>query len=339
MAGPGRNDPCPCGSGKKFKQCCLVRRQAATGITARDRTEAISALMKYSRREEFDTIVAESARDWADMPVASPQEALQAIFEFETSTQAFFDWLFFDVPTDDGRTIADAFLSAREWTVSARAADYVRIMRGTHLRLYQVREVRPGAGFTVRDLWTKGDLFITERLGSTQLVKWDVLAARVCEHSDGTHQGEGSIMALPPDAAKPLLKELRSEYKSFARRHPEAPLAEFFKQSAPLVNDAARGGRRSPPEAAVTGTADRYRESGGAPRRRWHRSRHELVVEGVRPASALTLSARGPRDQEGKLLGTITSGFCSSDCCSKTSARTLQSASVTLRCGAPRSRG
>ena len=22
----GRNDPCPCGSGKKFKKCCLERR-------------------------------------------------------------------------------------------------------------------------------------------------------------------------------------------------------------------------------------------------------------------------------------------------------------------------
>ncbi|HTT70151.1 MAG TPA: SEC-C metal-binding domain-containing protein [Anaeromyxobacteraceae bacterium] len=22
-ASPGRNDPCPCGSGKKYKQCCL----------------------------------------------------------------------------------------------------------------------------------------------------------------------------------------------------------------------------------------------------------------------------------------------------------------------------
>ncbi|WP_181942728.1 SEC-C metal-binding domain-containing protein, partial [Klebsiella pneumoniae] len=21
----GRNDPCPCGSGKKYKQCCLVK--------------------------------------------------------------------------------------------------------------------------------------------------------------------------------------------------------------------------------------------------------------------------------------------------------------------------
>lgn len=22
---PGRNDPCPCGSGKKFKQCCWLK--------------------------------------------------------------------------------------------------------------------------------------------------------------------------------------------------------------------------------------------------------------------------------------------------------------------------
>lgn len=25
-AEPGRNDPCPCGSGKKFKQCCLGKK-------------------------------------------------------------------------------------------------------------------------------------------------------------------------------------------------------------------------------------------------------------------------------------------------------------------------
>lgn len=23
---PGRNDPCPCGSGKKFKQCCFLTK-------------------------------------------------------------------------------------------------------------------------------------------------------------------------------------------------------------------------------------------------------------------------------------------------------------------------
>ncbi|HEY5168798.1 MAG TPA: SEC-C metal-binding domain-containing protein [Thermoleophilia bacterium] len=34
MAKTGRNDPCPCGSGKKYKQCCLARDEAAAA-TAR----------------------------------------------------------------------------------------------------------------------------------------------------------------------------------------------------------------------------------------------------------------------------------------------------------------
>ena len=29
MAKPGRNDRCPCGSGKKYKACCLTRDEAA----------------------------------------------------------------------------------------------------------------------------------------------------------------------------------------------------------------------------------------------------------------------------------------------------------------------
>lgn len=28
---PGRNDPCPCGSGQKFKKCC--EKQAAVAVT------------------------------------------------------------------------------------------------------------------------------------------------------------------------------------------------------------------------------------------------------------------------------------------------------------------
>jgi hypothetical protein len=30
MAKIGRNDPCPCGSGRKFKRCCLGKQQAAS---------------------------------------------------------------------------------------------------------------------------------------------------------------------------------------------------------------------------------------------------------------------------------------------------------------------
>jgi hypothetical protein len=31
MAKPGRNDPCPCGSGKKYKKCCLTNDEAEKG--------------------------------------------------------------------------------------------------------------------------------------------------------------------------------------------------------------------------------------------------------------------------------------------------------------------
>src|ERR1700678_2772907 len=33
-AGPGRNDPCPCGSGRKFKQCCAVAPAARPAAAA-----------------------------------------------------------------------------------------------------------------------------------------------------------------------------------------------------------------------------------------------------------------------------------------------------------------
>ncbi len=46
MAKTGRNDPCPCGSGKKYKKCCLAKEQqqstAARGSSAgrrRDETD------------------------------------------------------------------------------------------------------------------------------------------------------------------------------------------------------------------------------------------------------------------------------------------------------------
>jgi len=37
MTKPGRNDPCPCGSGKKYKRCCLPKHEA---VAAAERAAA-----------------------------------------------------------------------------------------------------------------------------------------------------------------------------------------------------------------------------------------------------------------------------------------------------------
>lgn len=61
MAKPGRNDRCPCGSGKKYKACCLPRDEAAE----RDRLaaeqagrEARAEARRLEQRKERDAIVA-----------------------------------------------------------------------------------------------------------------------------------------------------------------------------------------------------------------------------------------------------------------------------------------
>jgi len=54
MAKIGRNDPCPCGSGKKYKQCCLGKDEAA----ARAASPPPASL---SRRQAHAALLAELA--------------------------------------------------------------------------------------------------------------------------------------------------------------------------------------------------------------------------------------------------------------------------------------
>ncbi len=48
MAKTGRNDPCPCGSGKKYKQCCLARDEAAATARASQPAAAPAPRPKFA---------------------------------------------------------------------------------------------------------------------------------------------------------------------------------------------------------------------------------------------------------------------------------------------------
>ena len=58
MAKIGRNDPCPCNSGKKYKKCCLVSDEAAAraaqpaAVPAR-RPSLASYLQEHDERDEL----------------------------------------------------------------------------------------------------------------------------------------------------------------------------------------------------------------------------------------------------------------------------------------------
>jgi SEC-C motif len=43
MAKPGRNDRCPCGSGKKYKACCLTKDDAVEHVSTITHIDGASA--------------------------------------------------------------------------------------------------------------------------------------------------------------------------------------------------------------------------------------------------------------------------------------------------------
>jgi len=51
----GRNDPCPCGSGKKFKRCCLDRARPESFVKT-------PRLPRRLRREDHETVAVQSSR-------------------------------------------------------------------------------------------------------------------------------------------------------------------------------------------------------------------------------------------------------------------------------------
>lgn len=63
MASTGRNDPCPCGSGRTFKHCCLRAREADDASRMRLRTTEgalIPLLFAYAESTFGDEFVSDT---------------------------------------------------------------------------------------------------------------------------------------------------------------------------------------------------------------------------------------------------------------------------------------
>lgn len=61
----GRNDPCPCGSGKKYKKCCLPKKPGPDRVDALSQN-AVSAI-KAKRYEEAERLCAQLLRDYPEV--------------------------------------------------------------------------------------------------------------------------------------------------------------------------------------------------------------------------------------------------------------------------------
>ena len=166
----GRNEPCWCGSGRKFKQCHLHK------MTAKPLEERAAWLYRKAGRFLSDgpwyaeiTTVADERAAYADderaidAAVTDPLVGDAVLFE-GGAFEDFLEQRGFLLP-DDERLLAE------QWLLVERS-------------VFDVTAVRRGEGFTARDLRTGDTYEVRDRAASRSLKPGDLICARIVPTGD-----------------------------------------------------------------------------------------------------------------------------------------------------------
>jgi hypothetical protein len=132
----------------------------------------------------------------------------------------FQDWFTTDFRLESGPTLIELLLEREGRRLRPGEVRYLSRARLTHLRPYEVVGVRPDEGLDLLDLWVRKPIRVHERLGTRQLVQWDVLAARVVLGAEGVPVLDGAPYLYPARARDPIVKELRRVHRIFRRQVP-----------------------------------------------------------------------------------------------------------------------
>lgn len=247
---PGRNDPCPCGSGKKYKQCCLKTeqtqpeddflwrriRRAIEGSPAKLIEFSGSHFGKEALLEAWDEFLPPWG-DELDEPF-SPDTPHMPIF----MPWFFFDWL--PAPHDttvnpealDGRTLAQAYLDKKGRHLDPLYVRYLEQCCVAPFSFYDVMEVSPGTGFILRDIFTGEEITITEHSGSHHTRVGDIMFAKVVK-IDRVAMLEASAPVMFPPIEKSDILDLRRKIQN--RKLPLTPelLKDYVYEMLDIYHD------------------------------------------------------------------------------------------------------
>jgi hypothetical protein len=202
----GRNEPCHCGSGKKYKRCCLAKNQAANVIDYEwhklRRTEGeIVYLLLHVANEWYGPEFIQEA--WEEYTEGSKESlSIEEVPESETS---FLSWALFNYVPRQREPDADPLEVplARSFLLLAEELEpfkkqFVLAMCEQPVSFWSVQEVDPGTSLTIRDLFTHAEHIVKERRASEVLKKGDIVYTRVISMGQTTIMVGLAPIPFPP---------------------------------------------------------------------------------------------------------------------------------------------
>ncbi len=185
---PSRNASCPCGSGRKYKRCCLERSDAVAGeLRARDRL--MDDVIEWLRREHDQTLRR-----------ADDETVLIRMLGGPTGRSMSLIWALNDyVPDDGGPPLMARYAERVELAPPARAIACG--LAGARLDAHRVRAKTPGVWLELDSLTAGPPARLAWRDWSERLQVGDILLARVV-HGDAMATVWGHVVGFPADTER-----------------------------------------------------------------------------------------------------------------------------------------
>ncbi|MFH1154460.1 MAG: SEC-C domain-containing protein [Pseudomonadota bacterium] len=229
-----RNDPCPCGSGLKYKKCCLQINGGFQPYTADERASALQKMDDFVDQGRWQEYEDEAMNMfWNDLEQNLPQ--LDDYVHF--MSESMFDfWFCFDFKTDDDRPLFHYFLDGSP-SLTKGELSFINMAGKSCVRLYEAVEVIPGKSITLKDLISGRVTEVREIRGSQSMKRHEILAARIMPvGASGRPEMDGGLFLFPRMQRERIVNTVKSMYEAFNQETPGAADPDFYKEMPPVFH-------------------------------------------------------------------------------------------------------
>jgi hypothetical protein len=232
----GRNDPCPCGSGKKHKRCCLVLASVAPAYTELDRDEALARLQAFIATDRFKSASLRIFESFLgpSFSLRSPNEQAR-IVDHPTCKIGMLTFILYDEDVEGGKSIAEVFLERARRDLSGGVRRYIERMCSSSVGLYEVMAVERDQGLDLRDMHTGRRIWVRERQGTHGIHRFNVMLLRLRWDTEDVAVLDGAMAGFTPFQAQHLMRLLAQRWDAARETDAEMNLAHFLKRSGPPV--------------------------------------------------------------------------------------------------------
>jgi len=256
----GRNDPCPCGSNKKYKRCCLSSQHSFEDSPwQRQRVASDNLtddLMAFARKR-FGNEILEAWMDFNQTDVPPP------IGEDFSEGQIFFPYLLFDwnphQPALRSKRpkpglIAQEYILVKSRKLSDLEGLILSLSIAQPVSFYEVLRCDPGHGMLLRDILIGGEVEVEEHKGSQHVRKGDILYGQLCPLPDVITLSRMAPLAILP-GKKAAVVALRAQLRrKIAKQERELTALDLirYREMIRAVYLDIRDGLRVPPRLQNT---------------------------------------------------------------------------------------